>query len=116
MIGSWTCLDPTLTAPQQYPQTLCALGLYRTLLQPLVQAFVNDESAQWLHRLNPAELPYELFSEKNPLMRQVAEFAKQVREQRVQSTPDNPFIQLQEMMSSAMISPQRFAEIAAILT
>jgi hypothetical protein len=80
------------------------LGLYRTLLQPLVQAFANDESAQWLHKLNPAELPYELFSERNPLMRQVAEFAEQVREQRVQSTADNPLVQLQEMMSSSIIS------------
>ncbi len=80
------------------------LGLYRTLLQPLVQAFVNDQSADWLHKLQPAELPYELFSEKNPLMRQVAELAEQVREQRVQSTKDNPFLKLQAMMSSLMVS------------
>ena len=80
------------------------LGLYRTLLQPLVQAFANDESADWLHKLQPSELPYELFSNNNPLMRQVAELAEQVREQRVQSTSDNPFLKLQGMMSSLMIS------------
>jgi hypothetical protein len=80
------------------------LGLYRTLLQPLVQAFVNDENAEWLQKLRPAELPYEMFSEKNPLMKQVAELAEQVRAQRVRSSPDNPLVQLQEMMSSLMVS------------
>ena len=48
------------------------LGLYRTLLQPLVQALANDKSADWLHKLQPAELPLELLSDKNPLMGQVA--------------------------------------------
>jgi hypothetical protein len=80
------------------------LGLYRTLLRPLVQAFAKDRSTDWLRQLQPAELPYELFSKKNPLMRQVAELAEQVREQRVQSTPDNPFLKLQAMMSSLMVS------------
>jgi Protein of unknown function (DUF3141) len=80
------------------------LGLYRTLLQPLVQAFANDESAEWLHKLQPAEAPYEFFSEKNPLMRQVAELTERVREQRMQSVPDNPFSKLQETMSSLIIS------------
>ena len=37
-------------------------------------------------------------------MRQVAELAEQVREQRVPSTPDNPFLKLQEMFSTMMIS------------
>ncbi len=80
------------------------LGLYRTLLQPLVQAFANDKSADWLHKLQPAELPLELLSDKNPLMGQVAALAEQVREQRVPQAPDNPFVQLQEMMSSMMVS------------
>jgi len=80
------------------------LGLYHTLLQPLVQAFANADSAEWLHKLQPAELPYELFSERNPLMRQVAELAEQVREQRVPNSPDNPFLMLQDTMSSLMIT------------
>ena len=80
------------------------LGLYQTLLRPLVQAFANDESAEWLQKLQPAELPYELFSEKNPLMRQVAELAEQVREQRMSTSPDNPFLMLQNTMSSLMIA------------
>lgn len=80
------------------------LGLYRTLLQPFVRALANDESAQWLHTLQPAEMPLELFSDKNPLMGQVARYAEQVRGERVQSSADNPFVKLQEMMSSFMVS------------
>ncbi len=80
------------------------LGLYRTMLQPLVQALANDESAQWLQKLQPAELPLELLSDKNPLMGQVAAFAEQVRERRAPSAPDNPFVQLQEMMSANIIA------------
>jgi hypothetical protein len=80
------------------------LGLYRTLLQPLVKAFANDESAEWLHKLQPAEAPYEFFSENNPLMQQVAELAERVREQRMQGVADNPLWKLQETMSSLIIS------------
>jgi hypothetical protein len=80
------------------------LGLYRRLLQPLVRALANNANAQWLHKLQPAELPLELFSDKNPLMGQVAQLAERVRENRAPSSPDNPFVKLQERMSSLMIS------------
>lgn len=80
------------------------LGLYRTLLQPFVQALANGQSAQWLHTLQPAELPLELFSDKNPLMGQVAKYAERVRGERVQISPDNPFVKLQEMISSCMVA------------
>jgi pimeloyl-ACP methyl ester carboxylesterase len=80
------------------------LGLYRSLLQPLVQTFADEEAAGWMHKLRPAELPYELFSESNPLMREVARLAEQVREQRVQRAPDNPFVRYQEMVSSMMVA------------
>ena len=66
------------------------LGLYRTLFQPFVQAFANTQTAEWLHKLNPSELPFELFSDRNPLMRQIAQLAEQVREQRQPTAPDNP--------------------------
>ena len=52
------------------------LGLYRTLFQPFVQAFASTQTAEWLHQLNPSELPYELFSDRNPLMRQIAQLAE----------------------------------------
>ncbi|HRD50519.1 MAG: DUF3141 domain-containing protein [Candidatus Competibacter sp.] len=80
------------------------LGLYRTLFQPFVQACVNEKTAEWLHKLNPSELPYELFSDRNPLMRQIAELAEQVRGQRTPAAPDNPLVQAQAMISDFMIA------------
>lgn len=80
------------------------LGLYRTLFQPFVQAFGGGATAEWLHKLNPSELPFELFSDRNPLMSQIAELAEQVRQQRQPASPDNPFVQLQNLVSDGMIA------------
>jgi hypothetical protein len=80
------------------------LGLYRTLLQPFVKAAFNQQGADWLRKLNHAELPYELFSQRNPLMQQVAHLAEQVRGQRQPVSADNPLLQWQAAMSQAIIS------------
>jgi len=80
------------------------LGLYRTLFQPFLQAFGGTQTAELLHKLNPSELPFELFSDRNPLMIQIAELAKQVREQRRPAAPDNPFLTIQAMISEGMVA------------
>jgi len=80
------------------------LGLYRTLFQPFVQAFASTQKAEWLHKLNPSELPYELFSDRNPLMRQIAQLAEQIRQQRRPASPDNPLLQVQAMISEGIIA------------
>ncbi len=80
------------------------LGLYRTLFQPFVQALANSQTAEWLPKLNPAELPFELFSDRNPLMRQIALLAEQVREQRRPASPDNPMLQVQAAISDGIIA------------
>ncbi|WP_295441765.1 DUF3141 domain-containing protein, partial [uncultured Thiodictyon sp.] len=80
------------------------LGLYRTLFQPFVQAIGNAQTAGWLHKLSPAELPFELFSDRNPLMQQIAQLADQVRAQRQPAAPDNPFLALQAMISEGMVA------------
>ena len=55
-------------------------------------------------KLNHAELPYEVFSQRNPLMQQVAQLAEQVREQRQPVSADNPLLQWQEAMSQAIVA------------
>jgi len=80
------------------------LGLYRTLFQPLVQAFASTQTAEWLHQLNPSELPFELFSDRNPLMQHIAQLAEQVRGQRRPVAPDNPLLQVQAMISDGIIA------------
>jgi pimeloyl-ACP methyl ester carboxylesterase len=80
------------------------LGLYRTLLQPLLRASASEQGAEWLHQLHPSELPFELFSDRNPLMRQIAPLAEQVRQHRRPASPDNPLVQLQMMVSERIIA------------
>jgi pimeloyl-ACP methyl ester carboxylesterase len=80
------------------------LGLYRTLLQPFVRASGSEQMAQWLHTLHPSELPFELFSDRNPLMRHIAQFAEQVRQQRRPASPENPLLQLQATVSERVIA------------
>ncbi len=80
------------------------LGLYRTLLQPFVRASASEQTAEWLHKLHPSELPFEMFSDRNPLMRHIARLAEQVRQQRRPASPDNPLVQLQTTISERIIA------------
>jgi len=80
------------------------LGLYRSLLQPFIKAAVNEQSAEWLKKFRLTELPFEVFSERNPFMSQVANLAQQVREQRQPAAPDNPFVKWQAMVSDGIIA------------
>jgi hypothetical protein len=79
------------------------LGLYRSTLQPFVRALASKQAAAWLHKLNPSALPFELFSDRNPFMRQIAKLAEQVRERRHPASPDNPLLQLQAKCSDWII-------------
>ena len=58
------------------------LGLYRTFLQPWVRSLANEGFAEWMRRLHPLRLQYELFSDANPFMRSVAALADAVRDNR----------------------------------
>jgi hypothetical protein len=80
------------------------LGLYRTLFQPFVQASVNQQTAEWMKKSSLAELPFEIFSERNPLMQHVARLAEQVRQQRKPVAPDNPFLEWQAKLSDGIIA------------
>lgn len=75
------------------------LGMYRSFVQPWVRALVTPQSAEWSQRLHPLRLPYELVSDRNPLIAPIAQVAEQVREQRQPVSADNPFLQAQEMFS-----------------
>ncbi|SAI65676.1 Protein of uncharacterised function (DUF3141) [Bordetella ansorpii] len=78
------------------------LGLYRTFVQPWVHATVTPQSAEWMQRMHPLRLPYEMISDRNPLVAPVAQIAEQVRENRQQVAPDNPFLMAQQMVSKAI--------------
>ena len=80
------------------------LELYRTFLRPWITAMVNEPMVEWLHKLHPMRLQYELFSDANPFMRPVAKLAEQVRTQRRAASPDNPFVAFQEQMSRMVVT------------
>ena len=80
------------------------LSLYRTFAQPFVRAMVSNPLADWMREMHPLRLQYELFSDKNPAMAQVAGLAKQVRENRKQVASDNPLIAMQEQFSNQIVA------------
>ncbi len=79
------------------------LGLYRTTLQPLVRAAVNDTTAEWLRRLHPLRMSYDIFSDRNPFMSLLPPAARWVRENRRPVDPDNPFLKWQEAFSDLVV-------------
>ena len=79
------------------------LALYRTFAQPTVRAMMSEPTAEWLRRLHPLRLQYELLSDKNPWMAPVVAMAQAVREKRQRAAADNPFLALQETVSEQIV-------------
>ena len=79
------------------------LALYRTFAQPVVQAMVSAPLADWMRKLHPLRLQYELFSDANPLMGSVALLADQARSNRKAVTGENPFAAMQENFSNQIV-------------
>ena len=80
------------------------LALYRTFAQPFVRALATAPLAEWLHRLHPMRLQYELVSDANPFMAMLLPIAGWVREHRKPVSADNPFLALQENFSRQVVA------------
>jgi len=80
------------------------LSLYRTFFQPFVHTFSNEQIAALLRKTNSVTLPFELFSDRNYVMQQVAILAEQVRKYRLPCSPSNPFSTTQAIISEEMIA------------
>jgi Protein of unknown function (DUF3141) len=81
------------------------LALYRTFAQPMVRAMVSKPMAEWLRRLHPLRLQYELLSDKNPWLSPVAAIAQAVRKKRQPAAAaDNPFLAAQETVSEQIVA------------
>jgi pimeloyl-ACP methyl ester carboxylesterase len=92
--------DRRFAAVAQIPQL--NLSLYRTFVQPWVRAVVTPQSAEWLQRMHPLRLSYELLSDRNPWMGWIAGEADRLRKNRRPVPADNPFLKVQELVSSAI--------------
>ncbi|MGB9369881.1 MAG: DUF3141 domain-containing protein [Xanthobacteraceae bacterium] len=79
------------------------LNLYRTFVQPTVRALSNPAAAEWMQKMHPLRLSYEMFSEANPWMRMVAGLAENVRKDRQPASKDNPFLAAQEQVSEQIV-------------
>jgi len=79
------------------------LNLYRTFVQPAVRAMANPTAAEWMQKMHPLRLSYEMFSDANPLMRMVAKLAENVRKERTPASKDNPFLAMQEQVSDQIV-------------
>ena len=79
------------------------LGLYRTFLQPWVRAFANEASADWMRRLHPSRLQYELLSDSNPFMRALLPLVERVREDREPVAQENLLLQAQGEFSKQIV-------------
>ncbi len=78
-------------------------GLYRTLLSPLVRMMTTEQTGAWLRAMHPNRVLYEMFSDRNPFLRPVAQLADQVRADRHQAGEGNPFLAVQEAMSHQIV-------------
>ena len=93
------------------------LALYRTFMQPFVQALANPALADVMRHLHPLRLQYELFSNANPAMAPVAGWAENVRNSRKPASSDNLFTAIQEDVSQKIVASldawRQFSEAAA---
>lgn len=80
------------------------LGLYRTFMQPWVKAWASSGFAEWMRKMHPLRLSYEMFTPANPFLKPVSSLAERVRENRQPVARDNLFWQAQERMGNAIES------------
>jgi hypothetical protein len=80
------------------------LALYRTFMQPFVRATLGRPLAEWMHKMHPLRLQYELFSNANPMMAQVDSLAEKLRADRKPVASDNPFVAMQEIVSQQIVA------------
>src|SRR5271165_1514395 len=80
-----------------------SLGLYRTFLGPAVRNVVTEHSANLMRHLHPSRMRFEMFSDKNPLMRPVAAWADSISAQRKLASADNPLLKLQQETSNQIV-------------
>ena len=69
-----------------------------------MRAVISEPAAEWLRRLHPLRLQYEVVSDEIPWMAPVAALAAAVRENRQPMAADNPLLQVQEAASVSIVA------------
>jgi hypothetical protein len=76
------------------------LAMYRTFLQPWINVFSSQASADMAHALHPLRLSYTMLADANPWMKGVKALAARAVASRKPASPDNLFIQMQSETSA----------------
>ncbi|MBP0589645.1 DUF3141 domain-containing protein [Paraburkholderia sp. LEh10] len=84
------------------------LGLYRSFVQPWVRACATPWTANFASKLHPLRVTYESWSDRNPFASTVAQAAQSVEAARAPVAADNPFWQMQTVMSNAIVASLDF--------
>jgi hypothetical protein len=79
-------------------------SLYRAFAQPAVRALASAPAAEWMQKLHPLRLQYELFSDANPVMAGVGRLSEWVQDHRNPAPDDNPFRGFQETLSDQIVT------------
>lgn len=79
------------------------LAAYRTFLQPWIKAVMTPQVADFLARLHPLRVQYEMFSKSGPLMTAIQSTAEKAREERKTVGDSNPFVAMQQKMSEQIV-------------
>jgi hypothetical protein len=78
------------------------LGLYRAFMQPWLKPWANAGLAEWMRKMHPTRLPYEIFTPDNPFLKFLPAMAESARTNRQAVSPDNAFWQAQERIGNAI--------------
>jgi Protein of unknown function (DUF3141) len=70
------------------------------LIQPWVRLFTSEGTAEWMRRLHPLRLQYEMFGRANPFAAGIAPLAQRVREARQPVKEGNAFWQAQSVFAA----------------
>jgi pimeloyl-ACP methyl ester carboxylesterase len=80
------------------------LALYRTYLQPFVRATSSAAAADWMWKLHPLRMQYELFGDSNPLMALLKTMAEWARRNRRPVAADNSLVVAEEGASGQIVA------------
>jgi pimeloyl-ACP methyl ester carboxylesterase len=79
------------------------LAAYRKFMQPWVKTLATLQMAEWMQKLHPLRLQYEILAGDNPATKAIAETAENVHEHRKPAAAGNPFLAIQEAMSKNIV-------------
>jgi hypothetical protein len=93
------------------------LGLYRTVAAPAVRMAASQPAAAALRATHPNRLRFAMFSDKSPAMHPVKALASFVRATRRPVSEDNPWLAIEQSMSSWVTTYlQAFGELRDAMT